>query len=315
MDLQRNFHDFIEKERLFTPDDRLLLAVSGGVDSVALCELFHLSGLSFVIAHCNFGLRGEESLRDEEFVRRLADRYHRDILVKTFDTTVVAADRQLSVQAAARELRYTWFSELVRDGIARYVVTAHQLDDNIETLLMNFFKGTGIAGLRGMLPRQGIVVRPLLFAGRADILEFVHQRGLVWVEDSSNFEDKYTRNFFRHQLIPLVEKAYPAATRNLAGNIGRFRAIELIYRDSIDRQKKKIAGIPRKGSVYLRREAETGISAGDAGIRDHRTLRIFAASGGCRRRIAGQRIRQVSSLGHPSHPEGSQLADHFAVGQ
>ncbi|HEV9038598.1 MAG TPA: tRNA lysidine(34) synthetase TilS, partial [Puia sp.] len=240
MDLLQNFHDFIEKEKLFTAQDPLLLAVSGGVDSVALCELCHLSGLTFVIAHCNFGLRGAESLRDEEFVRRLADRYHRDIRVKTFDTKAYAADRQLSVQAAARELRYKWFSELIGEGIARNVVTAHQLDDNVETLLMNFFKGTGIAGLRAMLPRQGIVMRPLLFATRADILEFVEGRGLVWVEDSSNLEDKYTRNFFRHQLIPLVEKAYPAATRNLAGNIGRFRAIELIYRESIERQKKKL---------------------------------------------------------------------------
>src|SRR6185437_1380023 len=109
MDLLQNFHDFIEKEKLFTAQDPLLLAVSGGVDSVALCELCHLSGLTFVIAHCNFGLRGAESLRDEEFVRRLADRYHRDIRVKTFDTKAYAADRQLSVQAAARELRYKWF--------------------------------------------------------------------------------------------------------------------------------------------------------------------------------------------------------------
>jgi tRNA(Ile)-lysidine synthase len=250
MDLLQQFHDFIEREKLFNAHDPLLLAVSGGVDSVALCELCHLSGSSFVIAHCNFGLRGEESLRDEEFVRRLADKYHREVRVKTFDTKAFAAARQLSVQAAARELRYAWFSELVQEGLARYVVTAHQRDDNIETLLMNFFKGTGIAGLRAMLPRQGIVLRPLLFADRADIQAFVRERGLTWVEDSSNLEDKYTRNFFRHQLIPLVEKAFPTATRNLAANIGRFRAIESIYREAIERHKMKLLEY-RGQEVYI----------------------------------------------------------------
>jgi tRNA(Ile)-lysidine synthase len=154
------------------------------------------------------------------------------------------------VQAAARELRYAWFNELIQEGIARLVVTAHQLDDNIETLLMNFFRGTGIGGLRAMFPRQGIVVRPLLFAARADILAFVRERGLAWEEDSSNLEDKYTRNFFRHQLIPLVEKAYPAAGRNLAANLGRFREIELIYREAIERQKRSLLEY-RDSEVYI----------------------------------------------------------------
>ncbi|HXB94974.1 MAG TPA: tRNA lysidine(34) synthetase TilS [Puia sp.] len=240
MDLLHAFREFIQKEKLFIPNDRLLVAVSGGVDSVVLCELCRLAGLRFVLAHCNFGLRGAESGRDEEFVRRLADSHGREVLVKTFDTKAFAALHKVSVQVAARELRYAWFSELVLSGKADYVATAHHLNDNIETLLMNFFKGTGIGGLRAMLPRQGIVVRPLLFAERADIEHFAREKGLSWVEDSSNLEDKYTRNFFRHRLIPLVQRAYPGAVSNLAGNIARFGEIELVYRRAIEQQKKKL---------------------------------------------------------------------------
>src|ERR1700722_4546690 len=154
MDLLRAFNDFIAEERLFSPEDRLLLAVSGGLDSVVLCELSHRAGLPFVIAHCNFRLRGAESDRDEAFVRQLALRYERELLVERFDTQTYAAAGQLSVQAAARELRYGWFRQVVEgwggEGVAGkshggsgVIVTAHQLDDNIETMVMNFFRGTG----------------------------------------------------------------------------------------------------------------------------------------------------------------------------
>ncbi len=240
MDLLEAFNDYIIREKIFTSADRLLLAVSGGLDSVVLCELCNRAGFHFVVAHCNFQLRGEESQRDEDFVRRLAAGYGKPVVVKKFDTAVFAAEHKLSVQVAARELRYGWFREVAeREGL-RYVVTAHQLNDNIETMLMNFFKGTGISGLRVMLPRQGNVVRPLLFAGRADILAYAETRGLVWVEDSSNQSDKYTRNYFRHRVIPLIAEAYPAVLDNLADNIGRFRDIEIIYREAIGQQKKKL---------------------------------------------------------------------------
>ena len=240
MDLLEAFNDYIIREKLFTSADRLLLAVSGGLDSVVLCALCDRAGFDFVVAHCNFELRGAESQRDEDFVRGLAAGYGKPVLVKKFDTAGFAAAHKLSVQVAARELRYGWFREVAeREGL-RCVVTAHQLDDNIETMLMNFFKGTGIGGLRAMLPRQGLVVRPLLFASRARLLLFAEQHGLVWVEDSSNQSDKYTRNYFRHQVIPLIGQAYPAVLDNLADNIGRFRDIEIIYREAIEQQKKKL---------------------------------------------------------------------------
>ena len=240
MDLFSAFQESLLKEKLFSAADRLILAVSGGLDSVVLLDLLSRAGYGLVVAHCNFGLRGEESLRDEAFVRQQAASYGREVLVRHFDTAGYAASHRVSVQVAARELRYAWFSEVAAATGCRYVVTAHHQDDNIETLLMNFFKGTGIAGLRAMLPRQGIVVRPLLFASREAIRAYALERGLSWVEDSSNVSDKYTRNYFRHQVIPLVAQAYPGVLDNLADNVDRFREIEVIYRQAIDGQKKKL---------------------------------------------------------------------------
>ncbi|WP_431209226.1 tRNA lysidine(34) synthetase TilS [Puia sp. P3] len=234
MDLLFEFTEFIRREKLFSPRDRLLAAVSGGLDSVVLCELLQRAGFDYIIAHCNFGLRGEESERDERFVRGLGVRYGREVLVKRFDTLAYAGNQRVSVQVAARELRYAWFAEVAPGP----VVTAHHQDDNIETVLMNFFKGTGIAGLRGMLPRQGRVVRPLLSAGREAIRAFAVAEGLEWVEDSSNESDKYTRNYLRHRVIPLIEEVYPGAVHNLGANVGRFREIEEVYRKGIDQQLK-----------------------------------------------------------------------------
>ena len=252
MDLFQAFNDFIAKERLISPGDRLLLAVSGGLDSVVLCELMHRlhlrqasgdrgAALDFSIVHCNFQLRGAESERDEVFVGQLGERYGREVLIERFDTNAYAASRKVSIQVAARELRYRWFHQII-DGWAQpaCIMTAHHLDDNIETLLMKFVKGTGIAGLRAMLPRQGKIVRPLLFATRAMLQQYAVDQGIEWVEDSSNLSDKYTRNFFRHQVIPLVQQAYPAVLHNLADNIGRFREIEKIYQQAIEQQKKKL---------------------------------------------------------------------------
>lgn len=241
MHLLQAFQGYIAKERLFSPGERLLLAVSGGIDSVVLCELLRQAGLDFQIAHCNFQLRGVESDRDEQFVRDLASRYGLGLHVKHFETAAIAQSRKVSVQVAARDLRYDWFQRIIaEEDRPALIVTAHHLDDNIETLLMNFFKGTGIAGLRGMLPRKGKIVRPLLFADRDAIRRFAGDMGLRWVEDSSNQTDHYTRNFFRHRILPLLEEVYPAALQNLGANLERFRGIETVYRQGIEQHKKKL---------------------------------------------------------------------------
>lgn len=235
MSLLKRFVDYIQVEHLFAAKDTLLLAVSGGVDSVVLCELCSQAGYDFVIAHGNFQLREQESERDEQFVRGLGKKYGREVLVKRFDTTAYAARQKCSIQVAARELRYEWFEE-----IATHILTAHHLDDNIETVLMKFFKGTGVAGLRGILPKQGKIVRPLLFAKKEELLQFAQAHQLAWVEDSSNLQDKYARNYLRHQVVPLLQKLYPEVVDNLADNITRFREIEVLYHQTIEQHQKKL---------------------------------------------------------------------------
>ncbi|HEY4337825.1 MAG TPA: tRNA lysidine(34) synthetase TilS [Puia sp.] len=250
MELLEKFREFIAKEKLFTTGDTLLLAVSGGLDSVVLTELCRRCGFRILIAHCNFQLRGAESARDEEFVAGLGRGYGVEVVVEQFDTKEHAARRKMSVQAIAREERYHWFEQFVKKGQVRWILTAHHLDDNIETMLMHFFKGTGISGMRGILPKQGNIVRPLLFARKEELQVFAGEAGLKWVEDSSNESDKYTRNFFRHQLIPLVEQAYPAAAGNLADNLGRFREVETLYHQAVEGWKKKLMEV-RGNEVHI----------------------------------------------------------------
>jgi tRNA(Ile)-lysidine synthase len=248
LNLLQHFKDFIKKENLFQQKDRLLLAVSGGVDSVVLCKLCKQANYNFAIAHCNFKLRGEESERDERFVRDLAKKYDVEIFVKEFETEKFAEENRIGIQEAARNLRYEWFKELSELQATNYklqtkVVTAHHADDNIETLLMNFFKGTGINGLQGILPNQNKIVRPLLFARKKEIKQFAEENSLSFVEDSSNASDKYTRNYFRNQLIPSIQKVFPQAEENLLNSIERFKEIETLYQQAILLHKKKFIEI------------------------------------------------------------------------
>jgi tRNA(Ile)-lysidine synthase len=257
MPLLERFIDNILHEHLFQKRDNLIIAVSGGVDSVVLCELCSQAKLNFEIAHCNFQLRGEESERDGAFVKSLGEKYAVKVFVKKFETEKYAGEQKLSIQVAARELRYKWFSELIEATNSRqqpatvsqhstFLLTAHHANDNAETLLMNFFKGTGIKGLHGILPKQRNIIRPLLFATKEDILSFAQENNLAFVEDSSNLTEKYTRNYFRHTLIPSLKKVFPQVEENLQQNIERFKEIDMLYQQAIFLHKKKL--IENKGS-------------------------------------------------------------------
>ncbi|HEY4156128.1 MAG TPA: tRNA lysidine(34) synthetase TilS [Puia sp.] len=236
------FQESVKQQQLFGKADRLLLAVSGGMDSVVLAECCYRSGFDFSIAHANFRLRDAESERDEQFVKELAAGYQRPFLVKRFNTREYAAENSLSIQVAARNLRYSWFKFLLGNEPAgyRFLLTAHHLDDNIETMLMQFFRGTGIAGLRGMVPRQEKIIRPLLAFPKSDLRMFAEDQKLSWVEDSSNESDKYSRNYFRNTLIPAVEKVFPETRHNLEGNLRRFAETETLYLQAIQWHKKKL---------------------------------------------------------------------------
>ena len=240
-DLLPRFSAFISDKKLFTASDHLLQAVSGGVDSVVLCELCDKSGFEFTIAHANFSLRGAESDRDQQFAEELAATYRRKIFVKKFNTEAYAEAHKCSIQVAARLLRYNWFEELTNEKDGPYcILTAHHLDDNVETVLMNFFKGTGIAGLHGIQPRQGKLIRPLLFARKEELIAFAQQHSLPWVEDSSNQSDHYSRNFMRQHIIPEITQLYPEVVTNISSSIDRFGEVELLYQESIARQKRKL---------------------------------------------------------------------------
>jgi len=254
MSLLEKFIKNVQQQNLFQKNDLLLLAVSGGMDSVALCELCFQAGFHFEIAHCNFQLRGEESERDEKFVRQLGEKYWTKVFVKKFDTKEYAEMNKTSIQVAARELRYDWFDQLLKSEESsplsfqrsRFLLTAHHANDNIETLLLNFFKGTGIKGLQGILAKKQNIIRPLLFAKKEEIVAFLKENNLEFVEDSSNESDKYTRNYIRNQLIPSLQKAFPRVEDNLIHNLERFSEIEILYQQAIQLHKKKL--IEQKGN-------------------------------------------------------------------
>lgn len=250
--LLEKFKEYINTHHLFQTGDLLLLAVSGGVDSVVLCELCRQAGYRFLIAHCNFQLRGAESDRDEDFVKSLGEQYGVEVLVKQFDTAAIAASAKKSIETTARDLRYQWFHGIVEDSHSKIhcILTAHHADDNIETVVMNFFRGTGIAGIRGILPKQGKLIRSLLFARRKELEDFASANGLNFVTDSSNLLDDYSRNLFRNKILPLVNEVYPEASGNVLNNIHRFSDAAILYQQSIDLYKKKL--IEKKGNeVHL----------------------------------------------------------------
>lgn len=250
MELFKRFIEYNKKENLFQQKDRLLLAVSGGVDSVVLCALCKQAGYNFAIAHCNFKLRGAASDSDEKFVQALAASYNVDFYVTVFNTTAIAVTTKKSIEETARELRYNWFKSLCVENDYQYIVTAHHADDNIETVMMHFFRGTGIKGLRGILPKQSNIVRALLFARKDELEAFTKIKQLAFVTDHTNAENEYTRNYFRNTILPLVSKKYPEAKENILKNIQRFTETEILYRKSVDMHIKKL--VEQKGNeVYL----------------------------------------------------------------
>jgi tRNA(Ile)-lysidine synthase len=262
MDLLKSFQQYIKQQHLFNPQDKLLLAVSGGVDSVVLCELCKQTRYDFVIAHCNFQLRGEESERDEQFVRGLAEKYNVTFYNTVFDTKAIAKQEKKSIEETARDLRYNWFNELIGNTqlaknnklpvpncplpIAHWILTAHHANDNVETVLMNFFRGTGIKGLHGILSKQNKIIRPLLFAAKKDLLAFADENKLQFVTDYTNTENDFTRNYFRNELIPSIQKVFPEAEENILKNINRLGEAEQLYNQAITLHKSKL--LEQKGN-------------------------------------------------------------------
>jgi tRNA(Ile)-lysidine synthase len=241
---------FIQKQQLALPHHRLLAAVSGGIDSVVLCEVLSQLPYAFAIAHCHFGLRGEESDADESFVKKLAKNYGVPFFSKYFQTEAFARAEHVSVQMAARTLRYAWFEELRRQQGFDLVATAHHLNDSAETLLLNLTKGTGIAGLHGIPARNGSVIRPLLALRKEEIVTYASTHGLTWREDSSNSSPKYQRNLIRQQVIPALKQINPNFEHTLQQTIGKMQGVEAILNAYVE-QVRQLAVRQENAVVYM----------------------------------------------------------------
>lgn len=239
------FQAYIKRENLFTAKHKLLVAVSGGNDSMALCELLKEGGFNFSVAHCNFTLRGAESDADATFVEGYCLRNKIKYFYNSFDTATDAKKNKISTQMAARELRYDWFEQLMKKNKFDYLLTAHHLNDNIETFFINLLRGSGINGLKGILPKSGKKVRPLLFATREEIEKYIRSKGILYREDSSNKEDKYLRNRLRHHLIPELKSLNPSIEHTMASEIEILQQVnELVFKE-IEKKKKGIAQVKK----------------------------------------------------------------------
>lgn len=235
--MKRKVSDFIGKNHLLTHDGLHLVALSGGADSVALLRLMLDLGYRVEAAHCNFHLRGEESDRDEQFVKNLCQKHNVPLHLIHFDTAEYASLHQVSIEMSARELRYRYFGQLSEDIGAETVCVAHHRDDAVETLLMNLLRGSGIHGLTGIRPRNGHIVRPLLVVSRQEILEYLDSIGQDYVTDSSNLQPDVLRNKLRLQLIPLMEQLSPGASDNIARSAYYLSEAEKVYNSALSRTR------------------------------------------------------------------------------
>lgn len=226
------FQDHLNKNLPFLKGKKLLLATSGGMDSMVMAELFRRLGYDISVAHCNFGLRGGESDGDENFVKEYASENHIQFFVTRFDTKLFAADNKLSVQVAARQLRYLWFNELLFENKLDFLLTAHHLDDSLETFLINFTRGTGLEGLTGIPQQNGKIIRPMLPFTRDEIEKYASENNIQWREDSSNTSDKYLRNNLRHDVVPALKVLNPSFTTSFQNTLNHLQQAQSMAADA-----------------------------------------------------------------------------------
>ncbi|KAB8153513.1 tRNA lysidine(34) synthetase TilS [Kordia sp. TARA_039_SRF] len=224
----------------FLKKAKLLIAISGGLDSVVLSKLLHELNYSLAFAHCNFQLRDNESDDDEIFVKELGDKLNVNVHTKKFETEAFANREKMSIQMAARKLRYEWFQELTTTFQYDYILTAHHKDDALETFIINLSRGTGIEGLTGIPERNGNIVRPLLSFTREEIQAYAKQQQLQWREDSSNASTKYLRNKIRHEIVPLLQELHPTFMDNFEATQEHLRGSNTIIQDYIQQLKAQL---------------------------------------------------------------------------
>ena len=241
------FQAYINRYNLITEGEKIILALSGGIDSMVLADLLLKAKVEFVAAHCNFHLLGEESNGDDWFVRKFAEKRGIQCFVKHFDTEKYAAKYGISIEMAARDLRYAWFEQLRQQLGYDKIAVAHHADDQAETFFINLLRGAGLNGLKGMKPQNDVVIRPLLWASREQIRKYAVENHIVWREDHTNVESVYLRNRIRNQLFPVFDELQPKARQGLYKSLEHLSAENELYRVLL---KEKLAQIvERDGDI------------------------------------------------------------------
>ncbi len=246
------FQKHIDAKFSFFKNSKLLVAISGGLDSVVLTHVCYQLKLNIALAHCNFNLRGDESDADEDFVLQFAEKLDLEVFIESFDTKSYADAHKLSIQMAARELRYDWFKDLSEQLKFDYILTAHHADDNLETFLINFTRGTGLEGLTGIPEINKSIVRPLLPFSRQHIEKYAHQHSLKWREDSSNASTKYLRNKLRHDVIPVLKEMNPQLLQNFQTTLSNLKDTADIVEESLQEVAKRAVEVIDKKEVKFK---------------------------------------------------------------
>ena len=246
--IEKKIAQYIDNERLFPINARIIVALSGGADSVALLRILHTLGYDCEAAHCNFHLRGTESDRDEMFVRKLCKTMKTPLHTIDFATEQYAIEKKISIEMAARELRYQWFAEIKQKTKADVIAVAHHQDDSVETVLLNLIRGTGINGLLGIRPKNGDIVRPLLCISRKEITDYLQNAGQEYMTDSTNLQDEYTRNKIRLNLLPLMQEINPLVKEHIIDTSNYLNDVNRIYNKGIEEGKQRVI---EKGNIRI----------------------------------------------------------------
>ena len=241
--MKNRIKNFIVDKSLFLFQDKLILAISGGADSVFLMHFLLENGYNFELAHCNFNLRGYESDDDERFIKELAKKYKLTLHIKHFDTKNYASKNRISLQMAARDLRYKWFNDLLISEDAKYIVIAHHIDDSVETFFINILRGSGLKGLLGIKEKNKRIVRPLMSVTKNEIINYLQNRGFLYRNDSSNSSLKYLRNKIRNIILPLLIEINPSIKKTLSNEMKILEGVSEVYHLQIDKVRKDIMQI------------------------------------------------------------------------
>ena len=250
------FKAYINRYNLIADGDKIILALSGGIDSMVLADLLLKTKVDFVAAHCNFHLRGEESDDDERFVRDFCKKNGIQHFVKHFETEKYAAENGISIEMAARDLRYNWFEELRLQLGYDKIAVAHHADDQAETFFINLLRGAGLNGLKGMQPQNGVIIRPLLWASREQIHQYAVENQILWREDHTNAENLYLRNKIRNQLLPVFDELHPEARQGLYKSLEHLASENELYRELLKEKLSVIVEEQDYASVIARRNDE-----------------------------------------------------------